>query len=179
MLTRWTRKRVSRAVLGTSVILISGCATTVVTPEMASLPEMAAFRLTGKVAYEGNREYLPRVITEDSTGASTVTFEYRHETTYGSKYVPDAAALLNPLTGLGFPTGEQKLTVEGLLQILTESGEVLRAYRATSIVAQTQSLYSGETLTALRRRGLIAVRDNIDAQLYRDRELLNRLLVTK
>jgi hypothetical protein len=38
-------------------------------------------------------------------------------------------------------------------------------------------LWEGETFTEMRRRGLLAVRDSIEAQIHQDRKALERLQV--
>ncbi|MGH7407872.1 MAG: hypothetical protein ACREKF_07695 [Candidatus Methylomirabilales bacterium] len=138
------------------------------------MADTAGFQLIGAIRYDGNREYLPRLLTGDP--ASRFTLRYVHEATYGGQDVPGAVALFNPLTGLGFPTGERQLTIIGRLDIVAESGEVVKSYTATSVLERTRSLWSDETLSELRRKGLLGVRDNIEAQLYQDREFLKKLL---
>ena len=62
--------------------------------------------------------------------------------------------------------------VVGNLEI--RNGEkVLKTY--TAIATLTDQSEFSETLTEMRRRGLTAVRDNIEAQMYLDSEFLKNL----
>lgn len=156
-------------------LVLLGCATNmVVTPEVPPLGDTAGVQLTGAIRYEGNREYLPRLLKDDP--ANRFTLRYVHQAAYGGQDVPAALALFNPLTVVGFPTGDRQLTIIGRLDVVAESGEVVKSYTATSVLERTRSLWSDETLSELRRRGLLAVRDNIEAQLYQERDFLRNLL---
>ena len=82
-------------------------------------------------------------------------------------------ALLNPLSVLGIPTGRRNSTVTGTLEIL-QGTVVVKSYTATCLQEAHRGIYYGESFSDLRRTGLVAVRDNIEAQMSQDRELLEK-----
>jgi hypothetical protein len=131
----------------------------------------AGFRAPGKIDYDGNRDYLPRILVDDPALQSPVVYRYLHAAEYGTQSVPDLLALFNPLTLVGFPTGGNMVRIAGKLDVVVDN-LVVRSYSAGAALDKTRSLYAGETYTDLRKMGLIAVRDNIEAQLCRDVEFL-------
>ena len=97
---------------------------------------------------------------------------YRYEVTYGRDAVPQALSLFNPLLIIGFPIGADTVVVTAKLEVLKESTQV-KTYTAVCILDKHRTIFSeGETLSELRKRGLLAVRDNIETQMYGDRDLL-------
>lgn len=157
------------AFLGLSAI---GCSPTlVVQPDVAKV-EKSDFVIEGRLRYEGNREYLPRTIAETASGESALDIEYSYDVSYGARNsAREIAALFNPLTILGFPIDEDSVLVVGELKIIGKN-ENTRTYSAKSGVRSARGLFAGGTLSELRRSGLIAVRNNLEAQLARDREAL-------
>lgn len=51
--------------------------------------------------------------------------------------------------------------------------DALKTYRAVGALSTPTT--GGLTLTEMRRLGLLAVRDNVEAQMYQDKEYLRRL----
>ncbi len=155
--------------------LLFGCATSMeVTPKVEQINNID-FQIKGKIIYDGNREYLPRVIVDESISDSGLTFQYTYNAIYGKHDVPEVVALFNPLNIVGFPTGENSLTIIGKLDIL-KGKELIKSYTATCVLEKTRNLFSeGETFSEIRKKGLIAVRDNIEAQIYQDRDFLSKL----
>jgi hypothetical protein len=133
------------------------------------------FRLKGIVIYEGNREFLPRVLIDEPVTKPKIDLKYTYDVLYGKQDVPEIVALYNPLTIVGFPTGENTVTVMGRLDIL-RGGEVIRSYGSTCILEKTRNLFSEGTFTEMRKKGLLAVRDNIESQICSDRDNLEKLL---
>lgn len=158
-----------------SLIVLVGCGTTmVVTPDLKQTASVD-FRVKGNVIYDGNREYLPRTIVGSPVGEASLTFQYTYDVIHGKDNVPQLLPLFNPLTIVGFPIGEDTVVITGRLEILKRS-ELVKAYTATCGLDKTRNIFwQGETFSELRRKGLIAVRDNIEAQMNEDRELLSRL----
>lgn len=155
-----------------AAILSSGCATNVViTPDIAVIP-VIDFSLDGKVDYEGNKEYLPRTVSSDTNPKNLMILRYRYDVTYGRDAVHQALPLFNPLTIIGFPIGADTVVVTGKLEILKGSSAV-KTYSAVCVLDKHRTIFSeGETMSEIRKRGLLAVRDNIEAQMYVDRDLL-------
>lgn len=158
-------------------ILLYGCATTMEVSPKVEQTNNIDFRINGEIIYEGNKEYLPRMLIDKTD--SDFAFQYTYNAVYGKHDVPDIVAFLNPLNLVGFPTGGNTLTVAGKLDILREK-EVVKSYIATCVLEKTRSLlFEGETFSEMRKKGLIAVRDNIEVQIYQDRDILKNLSDTK
>jgi len=155
-----------------AVLIFLGCAPNVViTPNIAASPTND-FTLRGKIDYDGNREYLPRTITAD-TNPESLTLRYRYDVTYGRDAVHQAIPLFNPLTIVGFPIGADTIVVTGKLEILKWKTTV-KVYTSVCVLDKHRTIFSeGETMSELRKSGLLAVRDNIETQMYVDRNLLN------
>jgi hypothetical protein len=154
-------------------LIFSACAPNIViTPDLA-IVQSNDFSLSGNIDYEGNADYLPRTLSAESHPGATLTLRYRYEVTYGRDAVPQVLSLLNPLTIIGFPIGADTVVVTAKLEILKESTQV-KTYTAVCILDnKRRTIFSeGETLSELRKRGLLAVRDNIETQMYGDRDLL-------
>lgn len=158
------------------IMFLTGCAAKmVVTPTIITNDNLSNFKIEGKIEYDGNKEYLPRTINYDSAPDTIFCLKYSYDVTYGRDNTPQAIPLFNPLTIIGFPIGENTLVVKGKL-LLLKGKEVLKEYSATCGLEKTRSLFSeGETFSELRKKGLIAVRDNIEMQMYQDREFLSKL----
>lgn len=143
----------------------------VITPEIVAVVP-SGFRLSGKIDYDGNVEYLPRTIVADSQSEAQLTLRYRHDVSYGRDSVNQLLPLINPLTIIGFPIGADTVVVKSTLEVLRRDA-VVKAYEAACIIDKHRTIFwEGETMTGLRRRGLMAVRDNIEAQMRNDSEFL-------
>lgn len=169
------RCRLRYVILSLSFMLLYSCATTMeVTPKVEQINNID-FRIGGRVICEGNREYLPRIINDEPVSDSKLTFQYTYNALYGKHDIPEVIALFNPLNIVGFPTGENSLTIIGKLDIL-KGKKVIKSYTATCVLEKTRNLFSeGETFSEIRKKGLIAVRDNIEVQIYQDRDFLSKL----
>jgi len=172
-----SRVRTSRLILCLLVSLIfSACAPNILmTPDLA-IVQSADFSLSGIIDYEGNAEYLPRTVSAESHPRSPLTLRYQYGVTYGRDAVHQALPLFNPLTIIGFPIGANTVVVSAKLDVLKESS-LIKTYTAVCVLDKHRTIFSeGETLSELRRRGLLAVRDNIETQMYGDRDLLFKLV---
>ncbi len=149
-------------------LALAACSATMkVVPELQREEGVTGFQVKGTVQYDGNREYLPRTIRDRPE--ADLTFRYEYTVSYGRDDVPTQfLPLINPLTLVGFPIGENTLVVIGKLEVIRE-GETVKTYGATAATEQVRSLFvEGETFTDLRKKALHAVRDNIELQIYRD-----------
>jgi hypothetical protein len=163
-----------------AVILLFGC-----TPNMVTTPDIAVipygdFSLGGEIDYDGNKEYLPRTVTADASLGHPLILRYRYEVTYDGVAVPSLITYISPLTTFVFPisvdtvvvTGADTVVVAGKLEIL-KGGSVVKTYSAECMLDKTRTIFSeGETLSEIRKRGLLAVRDSIEAQMYADQDML-------
>ncbi|HKC93917.1 MAG TPA: hypothetical protein VKB81_07850 [Nitrospira sp.] len=150
-----------------------GCTTITVTPEV-SVFEKVGVLMTGQIQYDGKREYLPRSISEAPMSEHGLTFRYS-TTEAQNRSGWDIIALFNPLTILGSPTGSLTSTLSAKLDIIKET-EVIKSYTATCIQTATKGIYYGESFSELRRKGLLVVRDNIETQMFQDREYLTKAM---
>jgi len=157
-----------------SFLIFSACAPNVViTPDLA-LVSCNDFSLGGKIDYEGNAEYLPRTISTESHPGATLTLRYHYEVTYGRDAVHQALPLFNPLSIVGFPIGADTVVVTAKLEVLKGISKV-KTYTAMCVLDKHRTIFwEGESLSELRKRGLLAVRENIEIQMYGDRDLLLR-----
>jgi hypothetical protein len=155
-------------------LLFSGCAPNVViTPDIAVAP-CSDFSLRVSIDYDGNREYLPRTVSSDTDPEPLLTARYRYDVSYGRDATNQVLPLFNPLTIVGFPIGADTVIVNGKLEIMKGDMPV-KAYSAVCVLDKHRTIFSeGETMTEIRKRGLLAVRDNIETQMYGDRDLLRK-----
>jgi hypothetical protein len=153
-------------------LIFSACTSNViVTPDLAMV-QSDNFSIRGKIDYEGNAEYLPRTVSADSHPEAALLLRYRYEVTYGRDAVHQALPLFNPLTIVGFPIGSDTVVVSAQLEILRESS-LIKTYTAACMLSKNRTIFwEGESLSELRKRGLLAVRENIETQMYGDRDLL-------
>jgi hypothetical protein len=158
-----------------SSIFLAGCgASMMVIPEVKPVDNLAGFNIQGKIVYDPhyNKDYLPRTLTNNTAPDAPITLQYEYTIAYGKRDVPALIALYNPLTILGFPIGDSTMIVVGKLDVLKEK-EMVKSYTATCTFEKTRNLFSeGETSSELRKQGLVAVRNNIEAQMFHDSEFL-------
>jgi hypothetical protein len=153
-------------------LILSACAPKVfITPDLTIVPRND-FTLSGKIDYDGNVEYLPRTISSESHSETTLTLRYRYEVTYGRDSIEQVLYHYNPLTIVGFPIGADSVVVTAKLEVLQESSQI-KTYTAMCVLDKRRTIFwEGESLSNLRKRGLLVVRENIEAQMYDDRDLL-------
>jgi len=149
----------------------AGCSTVSVTPNLSILNKVSVL-IKGPIQYVGKSEYLPRTISEGSISEYGLTFRFT-TTEAQERSGWDVLALFNPLTLFGFPTGDLTSTVTGRLEILKETA-IIKSYTATCVQKASKGIYYGENFSRLRRKGLLAVRDNIETQMSQDREFLEK-----
>lgn len=152
-------------------LILGGCGTSMVTLP-ATEPTAEKFSIKGRVEYEGNRAYLPATIVECKDPAEPgcdLLFRYRYSVAYGKDKVPELLPLFNPFTLVGFPVGEDTLLVHGLMEAY-RGEEKLKTYEATCALDRHSSIFlPGDTYTEMRKKGLDAVKQNIENQMCADR----------
>ncbi len=130
--------------------------------------------INGKIHYDGNKEYMPRTVSNDTSSVSSIIIKYQYLVDYGNNNI-HFANLFNPLLCVGFPTGQDTLVVAGKIDII-KNNEVARSYSALCAFEKTRNLfYHGPSFSELRKTGLLNVRDNIEAQMYKDKEALLKI----
>jgi hypothetical protein len=158
------------------LLCITGCETSVIiTPDLGRGAQ-GACTVTAPMSYEGNPDYLPQAVAAEPVAARATVLRYTYNTQYDAKQGITALQVVNPLMIVGFPTGSNFTTVTGVLEVV-RGGQTIRSYGAACAMKRTGTVFSeGETLTAMRRRGLLLIRDNISAQICRDQKTLQTLL---
>lgn len=158
------------------LLCTTGCATSVMmTPDLGR-GAPGACTITAPMSYEGNPDYLPQAVAAEPVAAQATVLRYTYNTQYDAKQGITALQVVNPLMIVGFPTGSNFTAVTGLLEVV-RGGRTIRSYGAACAMKRTGTVFSeGETLTAMRRRGLLLIRANISAQICRDQQTLQALL---
>ena len=136
--------------LGLSLLDLAACGTT---PSVAPPPVL----LRAPVAYEGNKEYLPRTVEAAHFHREGLSIRYAYE-------VLAQGVLPNDMEGV---------KVFGKLEVLSgdsvmTSYEVTRSLNGTIRWSLLFFVGQPETLTDLRRKALFAVRDDIELRMVGD-----------
>ena len=122
----------------------------------------------------GGQDGYPRTVSNDTSNVSSLIIKYQYQVDYGNNNI-HFANLFNPLLFVGFPTGQDTLVVAGKIDII-KNNEVARSYSALCAFEKTRNLfYHGPSFSELRKTGLLNVRDNIEAQMYKDKEALLKI----
>lgn len=159
-----------------AVLLCGGCSATLrATPEPAGPPPPDCM-VRAHIDYGGNRDYLPSVLSDDPSAPADSVVRYSHEEQYGSSSLPAGEQIVNPLHLFGVPTGSSDLVVVARLDVM-RGGEVMRSFAAAAVMSRSDTMFGeGETLTEMRRRGLLLLRDNISSQVCADRTTTQAIL---
>jgi hypothetical protein len=145
-------------------VLASCSASIHLTPQLGGTTR-ADCTLFGHVSYDGNPEYLPAPLVDSADRPADSVLRYVHDERYGFEQLPPGVQLVNPLNFIGFPTGSRSLSVTGRLDVM-RGGVVVRSFAAVAAMERSGSMFSeGESFTAMRRRGLLLVKNNISAQV--------------
>lgn len=164
------------ALLPLLLACLTACETQVTLTPTLSAQASPSCVIAAPVSYDGQPVYLPQVISAEPATDGGTLLRYSYNTQYDGKQQATALQPLNPLLIVGFPTGSNAITVSGLLEVLRD-GKPVRAYEAACALKRSSTVFSeGETMTALRRRGLLLVRDDISAQICHDQQGLRALL---
>lgn len=158
---------------------IQGCSSTQVygASEKAVQPSIQN-RLLGRIEYSGNAEYLPRMLAADSDSGSKAVYRYSYTVSYEAPG-EHPLTVFNPLLIVGMPKGTDAVVVAGVLEIVKD-GTLLKRYEKSVVLKKDKTVFSeGETLTEMRKKGLLLVRDQIDLQLVEDQQILAKQLNTE
>ena len=156
-----------------------GCGTTMaITPQVA-IRDVNGYQVKGKILYDGNPDYLPRTVANGNPGESALSFRFSYQCAYGSDNTPQLLPLVNPLSIVGFPIGANTLVVTGKLDVYKED-VLIKSYAATCMMDKTRNLfYEGDTYSELRKKGLIEARNNLESQMYEDKDFFANLNAVK
>lgn len=158
----------------TIAVVLASCASTKISvDEVGDLPDEQQGFICGSLVYDQhNTNYVPLSLRDMPT-SNGVSLDYKYEIKYGLED-DTAFDLFNPLLFAGMPKSQDNIYVAGRLWIRTSDG-FERRYEESFVMSKAKTLFSeGETLTDIRRKGLILLRNKIDAQLIADKDLLSR-----
>lgn len=159
--------------LASGLSILFGCSANLhILPKIDSTSEEVEYILQGKLDYKGNPAYLPRTIRQTQKKNSHLVLRYQYEEThsYSGHLTPTG---LDPISHYN-TVGEKRTVVKGKLEVIHGS-VVLKAFKSQATLFG-QGDFLSETLTEMRIRGLVAVRDNIDSQILQEKENLENLL---
>jgi hypothetical protein len=160
------------------MLFFFGCAPTLfVTPRVEQV-ECKNFQIKGKIDYNGKKENLPRVISEEAISDSKITFRYVHD--YRGVVTSESHREFNPFSGglLGYliPKTRSNYKFSGELEVLKE-GESIKAYKATVSSSRQEGYFSEKERSEMDDRGLVEIRNNIEAQICHDKDFLLKNLM--
>lgn len=162
-----------------SLLLLAGCQMTpsvriAIQPDVPKINDAVPILLKGKITYDGKEEYFPRTIRPIDTRQDGLAVRYVYEDVHqlARYYDPPESETLSFVRRYLDPTYAKEITVLGRVTVF-EGGNVLKVYEAVAYLSTPTR--GGQTLTELRRLGLLAVRDSIEGQMYQDREYLRKL----
>jgi hypothetical protein len=142
-------RRVLPVALAPALLLLAACSADIkVFPQIRQFPEHLEVLARGKIVCDGDEKYLPRTVGEARGGDDSLIIQYEYEELQERPYKHKASEVVGRLE-------------------LRSRGKVLKTYRATAMLIVAGE-FSSETLSDMRRRGLFAVRDNIEAQMWAD-----------
>jgi hypothetical protein len=116
---------------------------------------------------DGNPAQLPPAVARSLTDQSQVTFSYREELTHEEHHTPMILSAIDPLTYAGYPMGEYGVTAVASLSIF-RGGHLIGDYKAQTRVTKPYSMYAQPTHRELDDAARVAVREEIDQELYAD-----------
>jgi hypothetical protein len=131
-----------------------------------SAPAPVALPFKGRLL-DGNPKALPPAVAAALSDSGTVVFNYREELTHDHYTVPLVLSAFDPLTYAGYPLGSYSVTAFASLGI-SQGDRVLGDYTAKVNIKRDYTLYYQPTYIELEHAAKAAVREKIDAQLYRD-----------
>jgi hypothetical protein len=161
--------------------VIGGCVISApVTPPALPAPTIASPTTIGRQAPEagsplpfkgkltdGDADELPPAVAAALSPDAVVNFSYHEQLTHDEYHIPLLLSALDPVTYAGAPLGDYGVTAFASLTI-TKGETVLGNYTAKARVSKSYSIYSEPTHQEVEAAARAAVRDKIDARLYRD-----------
>jgi len=155
------------------LLMSLGCSANLqILPEMPSPPLPLEIVLQGRVDYNGNPAYLPRTIVQAQGPGQKLVLRYRYEEIHSYSGFP----VFNTISGLLLryqTVGEKRSVVSGTLAIIRDT-TIFKTYKGQATLSGRADFMT-ETLSEMRLRGLLAVRENIESQMIKDKESLQTL----
>ncbi len=155
-----------------SCFIFMACTTIDVKPKVTDTISNG-FGLHGPVDYDRNWDYVPRTISNKKGSPSGLSFKYIYNIKYsGTTMHQDLMTLYIPTSILGTPTGRNDVQVSAQLDVYQDKS-IVKSYISVCYVSKTRGmLIGGINYTELRKKGLMAVKENIESQMVQDKEFL-------
>ena len=156
-----------------SALALCGCAPTRYSDgdpsaQTQNVPAVPALIIPARIRYDGNRDYLPRSLS-DGTGEAQFTAVYVYQVIYDAEK-EHPLTVFNPLLIAGMSKSDDAVTILAQLEMF-DGNELVRKYEKSVVLSKSKTLFSeGQTLTEMRRNGLLHVRDDIDRRIAADRQ---------
>lgn len=167
-----------RCFTGYSTLLFLGCSTQLtVLPDVAQYSDPPQVLVRGKIIYEGNPAYLPRTVEEakDNVGPRILVKYTLDEGHIRADYVVIGSGTHKLLkmqsSSGGTHIGEKGWTIAAILEVLA-GDKLIQEY--TALAFSEGHGQFGDTLTEMRKKALLAVRQNIESQMRGDAEVLQQ-----
>lgn len=156
------------------LLLCISCSTVTVKPDNIVPTGNGDLVLKANLLFEGNPAYIPRTIVNSKESDIEINYEYK--VFYdGTKMNHEIIAGIMPTTLLGLPTGGDDILVVAKLDI-RQRQNVIKSYSAEALVTRPRSLFlGGVDKTEMRKKGLLAVKENLENQMIQDHELLSKI----
>ncbi len=165
---------IRRLTVSIPLLLCVSCTYVTVKPDNISSPENSGLVLKANLIFAGNPDYIPKTIAISKESDIEINYEYK--VFYdGTKLNHEIIAGLMPTAILGLPTGGDDILVVAKLDI-RQKQSLIKSYTAEAKVVRPRSIFLGGTnKTVMRKKALLAVKENLENQMIHDHELLSKL----
>ena len=158
------------------MLLFLGCTQLILLPDVAQYSDPPQVLVRGKIIYEGNPQYLPRTVEEvkDNVDACVLVKYTLDESHTRADYVAIGSGTykLNMQSSSGGThIGKKGWTIAASLEVLA-GDKLIKEYTALAFSEGHGQV--GDTLTEMRKKALLAVRQNSEAQMRGDAEVLQQ-----
>ena len=150
--------------------ILSGCSSTTVSSKSQSALDITKQAvLCGRLEYEGsNFDYVPLIFNQDNEIPSEdVRFLYRYEVKYDVD-MDTVFELFNPFLILGIPKSTDVILVSGQIDVLGPQNFTKTYLNSINLVKKDSIFSDGDTLSEIRKAGLIALRNSFDEMMLAD-----------
>ena len=143
-------------------VLFSGCGTkTQIAPNLENFVTNS-HRIYAKFASQKDymKKYLPKNISLNENAKISVIYEFADNAKSSSW---DEANLFNPLALVGFPSGNNNLTIAGNLKFYNDKTEL--KFSSVCVASKSRSLFSDADFTELRKIRAQQLAENLEKQI--------------
>lgn len=167
--TRASHPVLTLTALAMAALILAACSTKVLTTPSVKKTEGKLECISSKIIYIGNKDYLPGTISLCESDGSALTSAYKYDVTYsGTSAGTEFGVALIPTSLVGTPTGSDIITVSATLELLRD-GIRTNKYESRCEMRFYRGIFAGATdFSALRRQGLLSVKENIEQQMMHD-----------